>query len=243
MTEPNEIVIEVTVATAPQVVWQAMRDPALIRRWHGWNDPSLDEEVAMIYLDPDEEDPTARTFAVGSGDRFSVHDTSAGTVVRITRPAKGIKPEWDEFYDDITEGWIAFLEQLRFGVEQHALRERQTLMLQGSTETDPRESLGIDVTVAESERYQADSATGDQLSGTVRLRAKNLTVYTVDEWGPGLLIVGKQPINPQRPQGGWQVVLTTYGLSQPDHAELAQRWEAWWNTLVSPSATATAQSI
>ena len=242
MTEPNDVVIEVTVAAAPEVVWQALRDPALIRRWHGWDDPSLDEEITMIYVDPDTEDPTARTFTIGNGDQFAVHDTSAGTVVRITRAPKGTKPEWDDFYDDITEGWIAFLQQLRFGVEQHGLRERQTLMLAGATDQDPRNALGIDVTTAESARYQADSAPGEPLTGAVRLRAPNLTVYTVDEWGPGLLIVGKQPVNSQRPQGSWQLVLSTYGLSEAAHAELAQRWEAWWNTLISPSANATARS-
>ena len=242
MTEPNEIVIEVTVAAAPEVVWQALRDPALIRRWHGWNDPSLDEEITLIYADPDTEDPTARTFAIGSGDRFSVHDTSAGTVVRITRPPKGTNPEWDDFYDDITEGWTTFLEQLRFGVEQHDLRERQTLMLEGSARSDPRDSLGIDVAATGSTRYQADSATGDQLTGTVRLRARNQVVVTVDDWGPGLLVVGKQPVNSQRPQGGWQVVLTTYGLSEQAHADLAQRWESWWNALISRPATEAARS-
>ena len=35
--------------------------------WHGWDDPSLDEESTMIYVDP---------------------DTDAGTVVRITRAPK-----------------------------------------------------------------------------------------------------------------------------------------------------------
>ncbi|WP_240963057.1 hypothetical protein [Antrihabitans stalactiti] len=38
-------------------------------------------------------------------------DTDAGTVVRITRAPKGTKPEWDDFYDDITEGWIKFLQR------------------------------------------------------------------------------------------------------------------------------------
>lgn len=36
MTESDPIIVEVTVAAPPDAVWRALRDPAEIRRWHGW---------------------------------------------------------------------------------------------------------------------------------------------------------------------------------------------------------------
>ena len=32
-------------------VWTAFRDPALIRRWHGWGYDDLDAEIQEIFID------------------------------------------------------------------------------------------------------------------------------------------------------------------------------------------------
>jgi hypothetical protein len=43
--------------------------------------------------------------------------------------------------------------------------------------------------------------------------------------------------SPKRPSGGGSVLLTTYGLSDPDFAALEQRWKQWWSARYVLSAT------
>ena len=37
--------------------------------------------------------------------------------------------EWSAYYDDITEGWTSFLQQLKFMHEMHPGEERRTIFL------------------------------------------------------------------------------------------------------------------
>ncbi len=41
--------IEVTIGAPIDVVWQALREPDQIRRWHGWHADGLAEEIKLIY--------------------------------------------------------------------------------------------------------------------------------------------------------------------------------------------------
>lgn len=87
MTE-SQPVIEVAVAAAPSVVWQALRDPELIRRWHGWDYAGLADEIREIYFDDVTEDAAACTLALNGADTFSLHEHEGTTLVRITRPPR-----------------------------------------------------------------------------------------------------------------------------------------------------------
>ncbi|MFH5211507.1 SRPBCC domain-containing protein [Antrihabitans sp. NCIMB 15449] len=226
MTEP--VIIETTIAAPAATVWPALRDPDLIRRWHGWHYDGLDAEIDTIFLTGGTESEDY-TLSLGE-DVFTLHEDDGVTTVRITRAPKGNNPEWDEWYDDITEGWTTFLEQLRFGIEVHALAVRRTLMLEGRLDVEPREALGLTVTAEVGRPYQADMATADVFDGVVRLVAPHQIAVTVEQLGPGLLIVGDQPRNQQRPLGGSMLVLTSYGLTEAAHDELAQRWQSWWDS-------------
>lgn len=234
MTEP-EIVIGATIAASSDRVWRALRDPALIRRWHGWEydgEDGLDEEIREIFVDGADEDPEALSLTVAGGDRFTLTSTADGTRVRITRPAKGSDPEWDDWYEDVTEGWTTFLQQLRFGLERHELAERRTLHLDGPTGgATAAELLGLAaITTPPGSAYTALVATGDALSGTVWFRSPKQLGLTVDALGPGLLMLAVQPRNEQRPGGGAQIILSTYGRGAEEFAALADRWTQWWDT-------------
>ncbi|SDC78218.1 SRPBCC family protein [Rhodococcus tukisamuensis] len=235
MTTAPQPVIEATVAAAPDLVWQALRDPALIRRWHGWEydgEDGLDEEITQIYFDGVSEDAPARTLTLQGGDRFTLSPCDGTTTVRITRAPKGGNPEWDDWYEDITEGWATFLQQLRFGLERHGLAERRTLHLDGPTGgVTAAHLLGVDTVVGDpGSGFSAPVATGDTLSGTVWFRSPTQLGLTVDAWGPGLLMLGVLPGNPQRPGGGAQVIVSTYGQGAEEFAALADRWGSWWDT-------------
>ncbi|MGW6378626.1 SRPBCC family protein [Rhodococcus sp. NPDC055112] len=238
MTEP-EIVIETTIAAEPERVWPALRDPALIRRWHGWEydgPGGLDDEIREIYIDGADADAATLTLTAQGGDRFTLRPASEGTVVRITRSAKGSHPEWDDWYEDVTEGWTTFLQQLKFAMERHDLAERHTLYLDGPTSgATAMELLGVaGITGPPGSAYTALVATGDALSGTVWFRSPKQLGLTVDALGPGLLILAIQPQNEQRPGGGAQIILSGYGRGAEEFEALADRWTHWWDTRESP---------
>jgi hypothetical protein len=237
MTElPDGPVMEATVAAPADTVWAALRDPDLIRRWHGWDVAELSEEIRTIYLNGVTEDPVARTLEITGGDRFSLHEHAGGTIVRIAQAPMGSDPDWADYYDDITEGWWTFLQQLRFAVERHRLAERRTIVFQGLL-AEPRsavEAAGVRATRAlpVGARYHADTV--DDLSGTVWARRPTQVALTVDAWGDGLLVLADQPVNPLRPDGGTMVLLTTYGLDDDSFHAVESRWGAWWEKHRAP---------
>ncbi|MFC9834787.1 SRPBCC domain-containing protein [Rhodococcus sp. NPDC127530] len=231
MTE-SQPVIEVSVAAAPSVVWSALRDPELIRRWHGWDYAGLADEIREIYFDDVTEDAAAFTLALNGADRFSLHEHEGTTLVRITRPPRSGDPAADDWYDDVTEGWTTFLQFLKFGIERHALDERRTLFLEGPVADgdSARHLLGLDklegMTVGD--HFTVVAETGDLLHGVVCFVGEHQTAVSVDDLGPGLLQFGEQPVNAARPNGGAQILLAAYDLDDEEWAELEERWTQWW---------------
>jgi hypothetical protein len=235
-------VIEVTIAAPPDQVWRALREPDLIRRWHGWQFDGLDDEVRLIYFDHATADPDRYTLLLGDGDRFTLHPVDGGTIVRITRAPIGSNPEWDAYYDDINEGWTTFLRHLRFGLERHALAERRTILLRGAGPDVPvLAALGL-AEAAElpiGARYQVAVPTtgavptGDVLTGEVYARTGRQWMFTVDGLGDGLLIVARQPAAPDRLDGHGMVLLTVYGLGDEEFAAVERRWTDWWESVPS----------
>lgn len=227
--------VEVSIAADPETVWRALRDPELIRRWHGWELDGLDEEIRTIFLDGVTENPQAMTFEAGGADRFSLHRAGDRTVLRITRAPLGANPEWDDFYDDITEGWRSFAEQLGFALERHDLAERRTATFDGALESQEPlvEALGLaavaDVPVGSG--YAAVTTFGEQLDGEVRYRTAAQLGLTVDAAGDGLLILAQQPTTVNRPDGGVLILLTAYELDDGAFAAMAARWTAWWESV------------
>lgn len=240
MTElPEGPVIEVSVAASADAVWAALRDPDLIRRWHGWDVEGLAEEIRTIYLNGVTEDPVARTLEITGGDRFTLHEMpDKSTIVRITQAPKGSDPDWVDYYDDITEGWWTFLQQLRFAVERHALAERRTILFHGLL-AEPRPILdaaglrALDA-VETGAAYRVVAPSAEVLSGTVWARWPSQVALTVDGWGDGLLILADQPVNPHRPDGGAMILITTYGLDDLTVSALELRWGAWWEKHRAP---------
>ncbi|GIG71571.1 SRPBCC family protein [Phytomonospora endophytica] len=229
---PDPIVIEVTVAASPAEVWPALRDPALIRRWHGWHVEGLDEEIALIYGSDFTEDPDHYTLRLGV-EHFSLHPAGDSTIVRLTRAPRGAQPDWDAYYDDITEGWHTFLRQLRFGIERHGLSDRRTLFLAGATRGNAVELLGLGEAASQpvGSGYKAQPATGDAWSGEVWDRTDEQVFLTVAEHGDSLLVLARQPVTEFRPSGGWMILFNAYDFTDTDFADLERRWMEWWSTI------------
>jgi hypothetical protein len=211
--------IEVTIAAPVDAVWRALREPQQIRHWHGWDDPGLDAEIQLIYLDEDKirVSEADRTLEVQGGDLFELTDLGGRTRVRLTRAPRGGNPEWAAYYDDITEGWTTFLHQLRFALERHPGDARRTLFFMGK----PRQRGMLLTALA-----PADAPT--PMTTEEWFRSDHQVGHTVKEWGDGLLVVGTAPPSPTKPEGGAMAVLSTYGLTEDALAQLQSRWAAWW---------------
>ncbi|MDX3004503.1 SRPBCC domain-containing protein [Kribbella solani] len=218
--------IVVTVAAPVDVVWDALRDKEKIRHWHGWEyegaEGGLDEEIDQIYFTHVVEDGT--TLRLGNGDVFAVEPVEGGARITLTRAPLGADPDWDAYYDDVTEGWITFLHQLRFAVERHPDEPRHTLFYSG---TAPIARLGIPNqpagTTYELELFR------QELKGEVWYTTDHQTGLTVDAWGNGLLIVSHIPPGVQKPDGASMAILSSYG--DIDRDDLDARWQSGWAQL------------
>jgi hypothetical protein len=229
MTNNLSVVIN---ADAPQV-WTMLREPSKVAQWHGWQAEDLDAEIKQIYFSGDEEEsPDHTSFTVHGGDVFELHPEPNGTRVSITRGALDHNSEWAAWDEDITQGWLTFLHQLRFALERHPHGKRHTLFLQvpggpGSA----IEKLGLSDVPAPGEDYQLRLGTGEEISGKVWYRTNHqvgLTVHSYAERGDGLLIVADQPkIEDVRPDGGSLVIISTYGLGAARLEEIRRSWDSW----------------
>ena len=127
MSDP--VIVEVTIAAPVDTVWNALRDPAEIRRWFGWEYEGLEEEIQYIFVQAVKADDDRRVLDGGEGGTIALEARGDGTVVRVTRAAPT-----EGGYDEVNEGWVTFLQQLRFYLERHPGQERSTIHVATSGE-------------------------------------------------------------------------------------------------------------
>ena len=137
------VIAELTLPAQPDQVWRHLREPALISRWFGWEYEGLGHEIDVIFLQEVTVDDRRHVLDFGdgveSGDRFELEDLGVETVLRITRGAPV------EGYDDITEGWITFAQQLRFAIERGGRADRSTLHLTAPVAVPGAAALAADL--------------------------------------------------------------------------------------------------
>lgn len=234
MPTRDRILVELTIAAPAEAVWDALKDPAKIYNWHGWDDPTLMEEVEYIYVTHARHDDANMVMRFeGFGDRFEVEAKGERSVLRVVR-ALPADAEWSDVYEDMVEGWISFVEQLRFGLERHDLAARRTLYLSGAAKPGgaaPIAALGLAGFRAhkDGEPVFAELPTGDKVAGEAWHRTTWQIGLTVPQWGDGLLIVTDKSVTESAPDGRGAVILTTYGFDDAQFAALEARWRGWWD--------------
>ena len=128
MSDP--VIVELEIAAPVDTVWRALREPAEIRRWFGWEYEGLEEEIRFIFVQASTADDDARVIDGGPGGTIALEDRSDRTVVRVTRPAGS----WEGDYDEVNEGWLTFIQQLRFYLERHPGQDRRTVHIETAGE-------------------------------------------------------------------------------------------------------------
>lgn len=237
-SEPEPITIEVTVGAPIETVWSYLREPGLISQWHGWLEDGLEQEIDHIYRRDAHETTTPYVLqmdrgtegSVDGGDRFELLEsgTDGQTIVRITRGARGSDELWDTWYDDITEGWTSFLNQLRFTLEEAPEFPRRTIFLNadGAGLTSVRAALGL-TNVAAGQAYTVGGADEPDLRGRGWFSSDHQVGVTVDSLGPGLVIAADKP-DATGAYKGAMVIVSTYGQDEAAFADSVKEWGDWW---------------
>jgi hypothetical protein len=231
---PDRVLVEVLVAAPIDTVWKALRDPAEVCRWFGWDYPDLAKDVDMIFGGLVEDVAAHTLTSEHYPDRFVLEDAGSHTVVRIVRSAPVTDGGWQGIYDDVYDGWIMFVQQLKFALERHPGADRRTIFLNGRAKDaatpPPPTALGFSrlAVVPIGERYEIDTPVGETLRGIVRYRTADHVGLTVDDYGDGLLIVTTRPRTAKSAFGGGQMVITTYGMADAAFTAARQRWADWW---------------
>ena len=229
MTNNLSVVINADAAQ----VWTMLREPAKVAQWHGWEADELAAEINEIYFHKDVvESPDHTSLTTHGGDVFDLKPVPGGTLVSVTRAALDHNSEWAAWDEDITQGWLTFLQQLRFALERHPHGKRHTLFFEfPGTPGSTIEKLGLADVPKPGEKYELTLATGEEITGKVWYRTNHqvgLTVHSYAEHGDGLLIVADQPVIENiRPHGGALVIASTYDLGAHKLESISSLWDGW----------------
>jgi hypothetical protein len=149
--------------------------------------------------------------------------------VRVTRTA----PAGDG-WDGIYEGWMTFVQHLRFSLGRHRGEQRRTLYLSGAAEgaADPLPPDALDhdtfASLAPGRRYEAALPTGETVSGELWYRSAHQIGLTVDDYGDGLLVLTGKPAALEPARGSGTVLIATYCLADETLQAVHRRWREWW---------------
>ena len=235
MADDGRVLVQMTIAADVATVWAALREPAQVARWFGWDYDGLGAEIEQIFRDQAEADDDARTLSWSDGDRFELEpaEDGGGTLLRVVRRGHA-GTDFDGAYDAIDEGWITFTQQLRFALERHPGAQRRTVSALGvdlGSDDDPLltrigvRTLGDDPVGAS---YEVEGPDGRPITGEVYFQTDLQVGLTVREEGDALLVIARTPPSAAPPNGEAMFVLNLYGADDAAVAETERRWGSWW---------------
>lgn len=248
--DTRSIELEIEVPGSPEEVWRAIATGPGISSWyvpHTVEEREGGSATASFGPGPEMQvpgrvavwDPPNRVVFDGGGDEggmafeWLVEARSGGTcIVRLVHSGFGSGAEWDEQYDDMTDGWGLFLLNLRLHLEHFAGQSAEA-MLPGAMWPGPRdeafarltEALGIGAAPAVGERVRVRADDAPPLSGTVVDAGSWRLALLLDEPAPGTAFLAVEG-------GGEQVAVSVWAyLYGPHAAELVARddprWRQW----------------
>jgi uncharacterized protein YndB with AHSA1/START domain len=216
MPEAKPFRVEVVVRTPYIEVWRALTEPDQVRRWFGWDYAGLDDEIELMFVANARQEPPGRILMFEGEDQSAIEVEADGahTVVRAVHPASLEDAGPGDGYDEIAEGWRAFLLQLADYLERHPGKRRRTIRL--TSEARPIAVL---------------AAVAGEVEGESRRASPHLSLTTTDSYGRGLVVVDSSEPLDSADAGRVNVTTTTYGLDSEQFARLRERWQAIMNDL------------
>lgn len=128
----NETLFSATflMPAPPATVWQHLRQPELLRRWFGWHGPEFEDEIAGLSGGFSTVEREGSAVVIGD-HRMVLQEADPGAELCISRVGAP-----DEHGTEIDEGWVTFLEQLRYVIAMQPAGVRHTFMVPGAPSTD-----------------------------------------------------------------------------------------------------------
>lgn len=232
----EKVIIDITIAAPLAEVWQAVRAPGEIANWFGWDADTLEDEITFIFADHVAIDEAGHVLKFesfeGLTDRFELSEADTGTRLRVVRSGPAGR-DWMGIYEDVSQGWMSFLQQLRLWLEQAGKADRRTLYVSGgATEGGalPIAATGLPARASAEPGAPARffGPDGAAMSGMVWHRTDFQTGVMVPEWGNGMLIATDKPVSERYPRGGGSLMITTFGLDQAAFDALVAEWHDWF---------------
>lgn len=240
MTKPSQRkrLLELTLAAPIDEAWKAMKDPNLIREWFGYYGAdystwgmeelqTLDDEIKVVFGDQAVYNDIRHSITWEGGDEFLLSPKGSESILEVfmVRPALQSEMDWTKAYDPICEGWISFAHQLRFYLDRHRNDERATMFMTGLPAPDVYSKLKLPnlAQVDPGSKYGLMTTMGEHLTGDLWYKTHYQIGITVDTFGDGLLIVAATPPTEELPEGGADLIITTF-LDDQAFGALQQRW-------------------
>ncbi len=242
MLAPREV-LSVSVPVGFDTAWAHLRRPELIRRWYGWDRPSLDEDIRRRFLD-DAVAQRSEGLPIGwlrwhNHDRLEVRGTARRSTITLRRPGHVLLASYDGVRDEVDECWITWLEQLRFALAEHNGEDRHSFAVRGLTGERPDRVLY---------RVGLHGARGVPVGGAVEIRRPDGTLlggsleyagahqFGVRLLGHGgsLLTVQLVPAESHPPTGAVHATWNLWGLRPEELEDVRERWATWWRLPALP---------
>lgn len=237
---PREV-ISVDVPVDFDTAWAYVRQPGLIRRWWGWNRPSLDEDIHEMFCRDAVVQRPDSTLPVGwlrwhNRDRLEVRGGIARphATILVRRPEHVLLATYDGVRDAVDEQWVTWLHNLRFALTDHVGEERHAFAVHGVDGERPDRLLY---------RVGLHGARGVPVGGAVEIRRPDGTLLggTLEYCGPhqfgvrlrghgdSLLVVQVVPPVSHPPRGAVNAIWSVWGADDDEVAQLHDRWRTWWH--------------
>lgn len=237
MTPDRRRIVDLDLPAAPDTVWAHLRDPALVRRWLGWDGPGQDERVRSFVEQPQAGgvgDSRVLSWRHHHGLRITVEPRAGGTRVEVTRPVREV-PGFDEMIDLVDEDAVAGMHVLRFALDVHPGQDRRTWSAHGLDAGDRRHRLldRIGLHGLHGIPLGAHVATqrpdGTTVGGSLDFRTPFTAGLRLHGFAESFLVVRQTPpVGGEHPNGEVDVVLHTFGLDAETMDQVARRWGGWW---------------
>lgn len=244
-------IVSLEIPADPATVWAHLRDPALVRRWHGWEHAGLEDEIRALVTSAVETrdlegDRAVRTLTWPNHDAVTVagsaHEPHT-TRLTVTRPSHDrYSDDYDGVLDEHDERWLADAHQLRFALRVHPGQERRTLSADGLDAGDRHDRLldraglhgvrGVPV----GGHLQARRPDGTLLGGTVLYKTEHQLGLQLHGITESLLVIRERPAGSHPPHGTVDAVLSVYGIDDETFEQVMQRWSGWWQAAGAPPA-------